>query len=732
MIRILCFFLLSLPLTLQAQFTYFLDQSIPVQDTNGDNLSLAWAGGLNATQYNTMDLNGDETDDLVLFDRMANKVITLITEENRYIAAHGYEDLFPAGISNWMLLRDYNCDGKKDIFTGDILGIKVYINTTPAGENLQWKQLFFYTGFPGSKSEVLLTQGTSKVNLQLQYDDLPSISDLDGDGDLDILSIQYSGHTIEFHKNLSMENYGTCDSLEFLRITRTWGDLRECTCGVFAFNGASCPPDSGGRTQHAGGKSLLALDLNGDQQQDLLLSEAECTQLYAFSNEGTSLDPEFNDYSTFAQTSPANFYIFPAAYYEDVDFDGEKDLMVSPSIFAREFLNTNLRQSNWFYKNTGTTANPSFTFAARDFLQKSMIDVGDNAVPAFADYDGDGDLDMFISRNSSQNFSASIDLYENTGTTSSPAFKLSSEDYLGFSGSRLYNLKIQFTDINSDNTLDLVFSATSFDTGGTNLYFIRNKNQTSIDFSGTAVQALPFNLTYAENIFVTDVNQDGLPDILTGRSEGQLEYWKNNGIPGDPLFVLEEENFLEFNSSTLRQNLTCSAADLDADGKTDLIVGEQTGKIGIISDYRNVTDHSQLLYDVVFNPVLENYSEKNLGGRIWPVAVNLFHSNKPAIVVGNVLGGVHVLRNDEGKSLSEYPVVDMYPNPILKNDLLNIKPDRSGTIQIVSVLGQQLSDPVALQGNQIYQYTLPPLASGLYLLKFTANKKSTTKRLVIR
>ena len=207
MIRVLGFIVLFLPLVSQAQFTYFLDQTIPVQDLNGDNLSLPWAGGLNAAQFNAMDLNGDGTDDLVLYDRMANKVITFVSTDNQYVPAPEFENLFPAEISNWLLLRDYNCDGKKDVFTGDVLGIKVYRNITSEAGRLEWAQHFFSTGFPGAKSSVVLTQGSNtKINLQLQFDDLPAISDVDGDGDLDILNIQYAGHTVEFHQNFSAES----------------------------------------------------------------------------------------------------------------------------------------------------------------------------------------------------------------------------------------------------------------------------------------------------------------------------------------------------------------------------------------------------------------------------------------------------------------------------------------------------------------------------------------------
>ncbi len=47
--------------------------------------------------------------------------------------APDYESLFPSDVLNWILLRDFNCDGQKDIFTGDIFGMKVYKNTTPPG-----------------------------------------------------------------------------------------------------------------------------------------------------------------------------------------------------------------------------------------------------------------------------------------------------------------------------------------------------------------------------------------------------------------------------------------------------------------------------------------------------------------------------------------------------------------------------------------------------------------------
>ena len=96
-----------------------------------------------------------------------------------------------------------------------------------------------------------------------------------------------------------------------------------------------------------------------------------------------------------------------------------------------------------------------------------MIDVGDNAVPALTDYDGDGDQDLFVSQNIVPNTTATVRLYENTGTAANPEFSLTENDAFGFSASTLYNLKIQFADLNHDAKIDLVFTATDFVTGQT-------------------------------------------------------------------------------------------------------------------------------------------------------------------------------------------------------------------------------------------------------------------------
>lgn len=724
--------LFAMPLTVMAQqYTYVLDQSVVVKDAEGNTMALPWAGGLNAAHYNTMDLNNDGKEDLVIFDRGADKITTFLNVDDHYVYAPEYENFFPDEITNWLLLRDFNCDGRKDIFTGSIFGISVFTNIAEAGSPPAWERFIFYSG--QGRSEALLTTGLAgKINLQLQFDDLPSIVDADGDGDLDIFNLRFQGEgSIEFHRNYSVERFGSCDSLDFEKVTQKWAGLAECHCGEFAFNEADCAPHHG-RTMHAAGKSLLMIDLNNDNSLDILFSEADCTNLYALMNEGTTEDPVINSFSVFPSDHPINFSIFPAAFYEDIDFDGRKDLISTPNIFSKtpETLNADLSRSNWVYKNTGTNAAPVFAYATNSFLQDQMIDVGDNAVPALFDYDFDGDLDLFVSHNNRPNASATVRLYENTGTSSSPEFTLKEEDAFGFSNTTFYNLKIQFADLNRDGKTDLVFTATNFLNGQTWLYYIANNSGTVLDFEGQSIEQTNVQIVSSENVLVVDVDGDGYQDLLVGKNNGALQYLKRQQQTAIA-FTLEEESFLGLGPDIFRQNMAMASGDFDGDGKHDLALGDPTGILKVISNFREASENPTMITDLVFNSITSQYGARNLGGRLWPTAANLFGTNRPALVVGNALGGLYILRNDEGTSLPKDAEVIVYNNPTKTTENIFIQIDRPATMFVFTTLGQQVAAPIAVPGNQTFAFKMPPVAPGVYILRFHTGGRTVAKRLVL-
>jgi hypothetical protein len=701
-----------------------MNLNIPVE-VDGNKLSMPWAGGLNSVQINTMDLNGDNHQDLVLFDRTANKLLTYINEQNKFIYKPEYEEQFPSEITQWVLLRDFNCDGKKDIFTSDPFGIIVFVNTSKPGENLTWR--LFNPGFP------LLTKGfTSNVNLKVNETDIPAIDDIDGDGDLDILNVRFVGiGSVEYHKNLSIERTGKCDSLQLERVTQSYGDFEECQCGVFAF-GETCAELSGGRVQHAGGKAMVTLDIDNDGAREILFAEENCSHLYLLRNDGTLDSALIRSASSYPLTDPAIFINFPAPYIEDVDFDNLGDLIVSPNLYARTILNVDFKNSMWFYKNTGTSTIPNFILQKKNYIQDEMIDVGDYAIPALADFEGDGDLDLFISNYADQNFSSNIYFFENIGDNTTPSFKLTNSDFLGFSQFNYYNLKLQFADIDSDGTKDLVFTATEIQNGLTSLYYAPNKSKDFLAFGGQSIHSVNFTIDGNETILVVDINLDGLSDLLVGKLTGSIEYWRNTGPVGQLNYVLEESNFHGFGSSIERQSPALAIGDLDADGKRDLIVADQKGFVSIYGDLDLVNESTVPEKEIIYSPVTASYISKNMGGRIWPVIGNLFNSDKPEIILGNVMGGIRILKNDGGKSLPEIPEIDFYPNPVVQEETIIIKSDRNIEAQFFSMLGQKMSEPFWIPAHQEYSIKISGLAKGIYIARFTANHKIVSKKFVVQ
>ena len=124
--------------------------NIPVTQ-NGTLLKNPWAGGFNHPLFSEIDLNGDGIKDLVSIDfipgtsgligRIACFINKGIADSVDYTFSSDYFDHFPY-LHDWAFLRDYNCDGKEDIFTlsDDGQGIKVYENVSSGG-NLQFKLL---------------------------------------------------------------------------------------------------------------------------------------------------------------------------------------------------------------------------------------------------------------------------------------------------------------------------------------------------------------------------------------------------------------------------------------------------------------------------------------------------------------------------------------------------------------------------------------------------------------
>lgn len=703
-----------------SQNVYHFDQTIPVE-VAGKSIAMPWAGGLNSAQVNTIDLNFDGQDDLAVFDRTANKIFTYLNIGNQYTYAPDYEIYFPPSISQWVLLRDFNCDGRKDLFTHDPGGFAVYVNITKPGGMPTWR--YFNPGHP------LLTKYYDlSINLQMNGTDIPAIDDIDEDGDLDIIVGLFAGYgSMQYNKNMSIENTGRCDSMQLKFITTEWGNFQECNCGRYAFGGIYCNQlPAGGRVQHSAGKSLLTLDLDNDGQHDLLFSEQNCTSLYLLPNQGSRDTAQMNNFTIFPPTNPSTL-LFPAAYYEDVDFDGIKDLVVSTNIDATVITDIDLSNSIWMYKNTGSNVLPQFNLQKKNLLQDQMIDAGSYSSPAFADFDADGDLDMFVSNWAVPDTVASIYQFENIGSFSTPSFRLVTNDYLTFSSRGLYNIKIQFADVDNDKKIDLAFTATDKRSSLTQLYFLKNNGNKSFDFSGQNPETFAFNfhMDQLENVFLFDVNKDGLLDIICGRNDGSLQYYKY--FEGG--FVANDLSYLGLNSDIARYCVSPTISDLHHDGKPDLLLGNH-GSIVVYNDFQS---NKNPIADTILisNQLKNSFESRSLSSFLVLTTADLYTTGNPLIVSGTITGGLYLLKSDSITSNSSENSVSVWPNPVDQHENFNVRVTQNSVVQFINVLGQKLSEPIIIPAGETAQIT-ETLSSGLYFAKISWSGKSQTIKLIVK
>ena len=214
----------------------------PTVSVAGKPLLNPWVGGLNTTQYSTMRLNDDARDDLVVFDRSTSKVSTFLAIDAPsgtgvvWKYAPEYEAAFPKTLYSWLLLVDYDGDGRKDLFASVNSGVWVYHNDSQNGQ-------VTFTLAVGPLKTVGLS--TFEIPIYVSSTDIPAITDYDDDGDVDIITFDAGGNLIAFQQNMSVEQTGKKGGLIFKRTgDQCWGHFRKEFCNDFVF-GIQCDDGSG-------------------------------------------------------------------------------------------------------------------------------------------------------------------------------------------------------------------------------------------------------------------------------------------------------------------------------------------------------------------------------------------------------------------------------------------------------------------------------------------------------
>jgi hypothetical protein len=226
-----------------------------------------------------------------------------------------------------------------------------------------------------------------------------------------------------------------------------------------------------------------------------------------------------------------------------------------------------------------------------------------------------------------------------------------------------------------------------------------------------------------------DIDQDGRMDIIVGSNTGALEYWRGAAAFGK--FIISNTAYLGYGDNILRQNLSVAGGDLDGDGHEDLVIGDQAGTLSMISDFRAAGASPVPLTTLIYDGFSKTYVSKNLGGRIVPAIVNLFGTNKPEIVAGNTLGGLYMLRNDNGVILPEDLQVSLFPNPLPAGQPLSVMSDRNVVMELFTLLGQPIGKAQMIPANQIVSYPFLGVSAGVYIARFSSGTRRIGKRIII-
>ena len=712
--------------SLSAQMTINRDTTLKINE-NGVNFNSAFAGGIDAAQFSQIDLNIDGIMDLVLFQSIGYKtakITPFINDNGEYIYAPDYRAIFPDTLQYWMLMADYNCDGKNDIYSYSTGGMAIYENTSTS-------TLSFSLVTPLVLTTPALPNGFFS-NIYISQVDIPAISDIDYDGDLDILTFSQLGGFVEYYKNMAIELTGSCDTVAFELTENCWGLFYEgLNSYVLNCSNCQCPSitisNNLSKEKHAG-STLLAIDIDNDNDKDLILGDVSYNNLNLLRNGGDNQNAFMISVdSTFPQNYNNSIAVeinsYPAAYYLDVTNDGVKDLIVT----TNSENNSENFESCWMYENIGQNTLPDFNFIQKDFLQSKMIDLGTSALPTFYDYNNDNLLDIVVGNYGYHNSNnsdpiSSLALFENIGTNSFPEYELINRDWQNISNINLditnniptWNISPTFGDMDNDGDKDMLLG----DINGFLHYF---SNQGG-NFMITTPNYFNIDVGYAAQPQIIDVNRDGLNDIIIGAQDGTINYCPNTGTANSAVFDTIITNFGEIDVDESFTGTGFSAPRLiDSSGVYQLFVGSYTGNI---YQFTNIDGNLNGPFTEVYGTMSNIWD----GGKCAFTLGDITNDGQPDMILGNLSGGLSYFSSDSvlistTSNLNQEKII-IFPNPTKDN--ITIRSNKIGLLTIRNLLGKLVHSEKKTSSEISINTSL--LTRGIYIIQLG----NSTSKIIIK
>ena len=349
--------------------------------------------------------------------------------------------------------------------------------------------------------------------------------DLDGDGDLDVVAVSKTADELTWYENdgapapafarhpiVSNINVGDAPGgpvSVFAADLDGDGDLDLLTAGIttgkiawYENQGGPSPAFLIASTTRIGTvaspRSVFAADLDGDLDVDVLSASFDDDRIAWYENNGAS-PPAFTTHTIVDLSSGADRADGATGVFAgDLDGDGDLDVLS---------VSGNDDKVAW-YENDGAVL-PGFT-------PRTITTTADSAIAVTAaDLDGDGDLDAV----SASNLDDTIAWYENDGATT-PAFtpRVVSTAHAG-------PLNVTVADVDGDGDPDLVSRASGL---GHFLVWHENLGNSPLTFTTRLIDDAIFSEFC---LSAGDLDGDGDTDIITAFSVPDTLIWHENLNP---------------------------------------------------------------------------------------------------------------------------------------------------------------------------------------------------------
>ena len=470
------------------------------------------------------------------------------------------------GIFRTVSLGDMDADGDFDIFVGTTdasdAGRILYFENVGTLETPEFEERLNALNpmhFPTTFKTGILGKGV-----------LPSLCDIDGDGDQDMFVMvdpDGSGGQLPIYFFM---NIGSPQAPVFNKTSLSENP-------VFGVRGIGPP-------------SFYDIDRDGDL--DMILGDKSPSPLRYYENTGSSTNPLFTrrvgTLNPMVGVPLSDLFDFPTL--ADIDGDGDADLFVSSFILGT----TKMR----YFENTAASSLSTPPFKPYEVLG---VLVGGNSAPVLGDINGDGLLDMFVG-----DHSGDIHYFENTGTLTYPAFTERSGRNNPMNGKNVGTNAIPaLGDFDGDGDLDMFVGA---DDGS--IFYFENTAAAGISSTSKTIRIFIRRTGDLNPIHVTtqpisysgkkaapvlgDFDGDGDLDMFvalnevvvpsTANDNGNL-IWYYKNIEGVLTRQFGVNNpFVCANSFAPGQGASLSLFDWDGDSDLDVFFGDMNGKIGFFEN----------------------------------------------------------------------------------------------------------------------------------------------------